>query len=79
MEFWEENTVMTPGLNLLFQERYLVAEVILLAEEAGHATIVILKGTNWGTFGQHPCSVESAFLQDLFEAFHLTSPCCHFL
>jgi len=33
---------MTPGLNLLFQERYLVAEVILLAKEVGYATIVIV-------------------------------------
>ena len=79
MKFWEENTEVTFGLNLLFQERDLQVEVVLLAEKVGHATPCILEGTDWGAFCQHPSNIEAAFLQHLFEALWLTPFCCHFL
>jgi len=50
MELWEENTIVTLGCNLLFEERFLQVEVVLLAENAGHATAIILEATNWGAF-----------------------------
>jgi len=50
MELWEENTMVTLCCDLLFQERCLQVEVVLLAEKAGHATIVVLEGTYWGAF-----------------------------
>ena len=34
---------MTACMNVLFEEGYLVFEIILLAEEPSHATIIILK------------------------------------
>jgi len=71
--------MVSPGFDFLFQERFLLAEVVLLAEKAGHATFLILKATNWGAFCRHPSNIESAFLQDLLEAFCLASVCCHFL
>jgi len=51
MELWQENAIVTLCFNFLFQERYLQAEVILLAEKVGHATIIVLKGIHWGAFG----------------------------
>ncbi len=79
MEFWEENANVAFGLDLLFQERLLQAEVIMLAEKVCHATSGILEGANWGAFCQHPSNVEATFLQCLFEAFLFTTCCCHFL
>jgi len=71
--------MVSPGFDFLFQERFLLAEVVLLAEKAGHATFLILEVTNWGAFCRHPSNIESMFLQDLLEAFCLASVCCHFL
>ena len=50
MELWEENTIVTLVFDLLFQERYLQVEVVLLAEKVCHAAIIVLKGTNWEAF-----------------------------
>jgi hypothetical protein len=43
MEFWKENTNMSMHVNFLFEEQYLELEIILLTEEPGHATIIILE------------------------------------
>ena len=43
MELGKENTNMTAHANVLFEEGYLVLEIVLLAKEPSHATIIILK------------------------------------
>jgi hypothetical protein len=77
VELWEENTLVTFSFNFLFKERFLQAEVVLLAKEASHATVVILDQTDWGAFGWHPSNVKAAFLQCLLKAFCFTSLCYH--
>jgi hypothetical protein len=43
MEFQKENTNMSACTNFLFEEQYLESEIVLLIEEPGHATIIILE------------------------------------
>jgi len=57
----------------------LVSEIILLAEEPGHATIVILKQADWGAFQIHPMNVEPLLLEHLLQALWLAYLSCHFL
>ena len=71
--------MMTLSLDFLLKERFLQAEVVLLAEKASHATIIVFKAANWGAFCMHPSNVEPALLQYMLEAFCLTSLCRHFL
>jgi hypothetical protein len=72
MKLGKENTNMIVCTNVLFKEGYLVSEVILLAEEPSHATIVILKRADWGALHTHPTNVEPALLERLLQAFCLT-------
>ena len=62
---------MIARANVLFEEGYLVSEVILLAEELSHATIVILKWADWEALRTHPANVEPALLECLLQAFCL--------
>ena len=39
MKLWEKDTMVTLGLNFLFQKRLLQMEVVLLAEKASHARL----------------------------------------
>ena len=66
MKLWEKDTMVTLGLNFLFQKRLLQMEVVLLAAKASHATGVIFNGTNWGAFCQHPINIEPMFLHYLY-------------
>ena len=79
MELWEEKTMMTLSLDFLLKERFLQAEVVLLAKKVSHATVVVLEVANWGAFCVHPSNVEPMLLQYLLKTFCLTSLCCHFL
>jgi len=65
MEFWKENTNMSVRVNFLFKKRYLESEIILLTEELGHATIIILKWADWGALYAHPTNVEPPLLKHL--------------
>ena len=62
MEFWKENTKMSMRVNFLFEEQYLESKIILLTEELGHATIIILEWADWGALHAHPMDIEAAFL-----------------
>jgi hypothetical protein len=79
MELGKENTNMTVCTDFLFKERDLVSEIILLAEELGHATIIVLKRADWGAFQTHPANVESPLLDHLLQALWLTCLSRHFL
>ena len=46
MELWEEKTMMTLSLDFLLKERFLQAEVVLLAKKVSHATVVVLEVAN---------------------------------
>ena len=46
MKFQKKNTDMSLRFDFLFKEGFLELEVILFAEESGHATIIILKGAD---------------------------------
>jgi hypothetical protein len=46
MKFWKKNTDMSLRFDFLYKEGFLEPEVILFAEEPGHATIIILEGTD---------------------------------
>ena len=71
MKLGKENTNMITCANVLFEEGYLVSEVILLAEEPSHATIIILKRADWGALRTHPANVEPVLLEHLLQAFCL--------
>ena len=79
MELGKENTNMTMHTDFLFKEQDLVSEIILLAEELGHATIIVLKRADWGAFQTHPTKVEPLLLDHLLQALWLTCLSCHFL
>jgi hypothetical protein len=79
MELGKENTNMTARANVLFEEGYLVLEIVLLAEEPSHATVVILKRADWGALRAHPANVEPALLERLLQAFCLACLGRHFL
>ena len=46
MKFWKKNTDMSPRFDFLLKEGFLEPEIILFAEESGHATIIVLKGAD---------------------------------
>ena len=50
MEFRQKDTLMASLLDHSFKHRNLVCEILLLAEKAGHGTIIILERADWGTF-----------------------------
>jgi hypothetical protein len=54
--------MITLSLDFLLKERFLQAEVILLAEKASHATIIVLEAVNWGAFCMHPSNIEPTLL-----------------
>ena len=79
MELGKENTNMTARANVLFEEGYLVLEIVLLAEELSHATVVILKWADWGALRVHPANVEPVLLKCLLQALWHACLGCHFL
>src|SRR6266851_8919764 len=79
MEFWKENTNMSTHVNFLFEEQYLELEIVLLTEEPGHATIIILKWADWGALHVHPTNVEPLLLERLLQALWHACLGCHFL
>ena len=70
---------MSVHLNSLFKEQSLELEIILLAEEPSHATVIILKRADWGALRVHPANVEPMLLKRLLQAFCLTCLGHHFL
>jgi len=79
MKFGKENTNMTACMNFLLEERYLVSEIVLLAEEPSHATIAVFKWADWGALHVHPTNVEPILLKHLLQALWLTCVGHHFL
>jgi len=79
MEFWKENTNISMHMNFLFEEQYLESEIVLLTEEPGHATIIILKWADWGALHAHPTNVEPPLLEHLLQALWHACLSCHFL
>jgi len=71
MKLGKKNTNMITRMNVLFEEGYLVSEIILLTEELSHATIIILKWADWGALRMHPANVEPVLLKHLLQAFCL--------
>ena len=47
MELREEDAQVATSLDLLFKERFLISEVVLLTEKASHAAVVIFDRANW--------------------------------
>ena len=68
MEFQKKNTNMSVHANFLFEERYLKSEIVLLTEEPGHATIIILEWADWGALYTHPTNVKPLLLERLLQA-----------
>jgi hypothetical protein len=57
----------------------LESEIVLLTEEPGHATIIILEWADWGALHVHPVNVEPPLLKHLLQALWHTCLGCHFL
>jgi hypothetical protein len=43
VKFGQESAEVLPGLDLLFEKRFLQVEIILLAESSCHATAIVFK------------------------------------
>ena len=80
MKLGKEDAKVSSFSNLLLQLRFLKLEVIVLAQNAGHAACLILKGANWGAFPFYfLVEIEPTLFQCLLEPFHIATFCCHFL
>jgi len=65
MKFWQESIEVLAGLNLLFKKRFLQVEIILLAEDLCHATVIVFERADRQALCQHPMDIESALLKCL--------------
>jgi hypothetical protein len=72
MEFGKEHAEMPTISDCLLEERDLVLEIFLLAEEASHAAAFVLNWANRGAFCPHPSNTEAAFLEGLLQPFWFT-------
>ncbi len=79
MELGKENTVMPPHFNPLFEEGFLIPEVVLLAEESSHTAVVVFKRANWGALHTQPVNAKPVFLEGLLQALGFPSLSHHFL
>jgi hypothetical protein len=79
MKFWKKNTDMSAHLNSLFKEQFLELEIILLAEELSHATVIIFEQKDWGAFHTHPTDGKPMLLKCLLQALLLACLGHHFL
>jgi len=79
VELGKENTMMPPGFNLLFEEGFLISEVVLLAEELSHTAIIVFERANGGALYAHPMNTEPLLLESLLQAFGFPGLCCHLL
>ena len=70
---------MSARSNSLFKERFLESEIILFAEELGHATVIIFEWADWGAFHAHPADGEPMLLKRLLQALLLACLGRHFL
>jgi len=73
MELGKEDTIVPPHFNCLFKQRFLILEVILLAEEPSHTAIIVFKRANWGALHVHPTNTKPSLLEGLLQALGLTS------
>jgi len=62
VELGKEDTNMPSSLDFLLKKKFLRAEIILLAKELNHATVIILKRTDWGTFCLQFLNIEPPLL-----------------
>jgi hypothetical protein len=58
-------------MNFLLKEGYLISEIVLLAEELGHATIIVFKWADWGALCMHPTNIKPTLLECLLQALWL--------
>ena len=79
MELGKEDTTVPPGFNSLFEQRFLIFEVVLLAEEPGHTAAIIFERANWGALHVQPANAKPLLLEGLLQALGFTSLSCHFL
>jgi hypothetical protein len=79
MKFWEEDAEMTSSYYLLLKERYLLMEIILIAEKLRYATVITVSRANWGAMCRHLSKNKAPLLKGLFQAFCLTRFHGHFL
>jgi len=70
---------MSVHLNSLLKEQFLELEIILLAKEPGHATVIIFEQADWGAFHVHPMDGEPTLLKCLLQALLLAYLSHHFL
>ena len=70
---------MPPCFNLLFEEGFLILEVILLAEESSHIAIIVFERANGGTLHAHPVNTEPSLLESLLQALGFPGLSRHFL
>jgi len=73
MELGKEDTIVPPRFNCLFKQRFLISEVVLLAEELSHTAIIVFKRANQGALHMHPTNAEPLLLEGLLQALSLTS------
>jgi hypothetical protein len=57
----------------------LKSEIVLLTEELGHATIIILEWADWGALHAHPVNIKPPLLEHLLQALWHICLGCHFL
>jgi hypothetical protein len=79
MELGKEDTIVPPHFNCLFEQGFLISEVVLLAEELSHTAIVIFERANRGTLHVHAANAEPSLLKGQLQALCFTSLSCHFL
>jgi hypothetical protein len=79
MELGKEDTTVPPGFNSLFEQRFLISEVVLLAEEPGHTAVIIFERANRGALHVQPANAEPSLLKGLLQALSFISLSCHFL
>ena len=80
MELQQEYAFMASVFNQSLKHRWLVFEVILLAEESCHTAIFALNWTDWQAFGSKLVEIrKSSFLEDMFHSLGVTIRQCHCL
>ena len=70
---------MPPRFNPLFEEGFLILEVVLLAKESSHVAVVVFERANWDALHAHPANTELSFLEGLLQALRFTSLSYHLL
>ena len=79
VKFRQEYTLMAGLSDYHFKHGNLVRKILLLAEKASHAAIIVLERTNWRTFCSKLFNIKASFFQCLLKALLFPVFSCHLL